>query len=96
MSWGINLILILMVTGAVAWGFRFAGQRVTGNKPFYRDMPFAIAFGYVFAVVVIVGAMLYYFQPIDNIKVFRRLGWYFFAGRFKVLWALRLRLICFV
>ena len=66
MSWGINLILILMVTGAVAWGFRFVGQRVTGNKPFYRDMPFAIAFGYVFAVVVIVSAMLYYFQPIDN------------------------------
>ena len=66
MSWGINLILILMVTGAVAWGFRFGGQRVTGNKPFYRDMPFAIAFGYVFGVVVIVGAMLYYFQPIDN------------------------------
>ena len=66
MSWGINLILILMVTGAVAWGFRFVGQRVTGNKPFYRDMPFAIAFGYVFGVVVIVGAMLYYFQPIDN------------------------------
>jgi peptide/nickel transport system permease protein len=29
-------------------------------------MPFAIAFGYVFAVVVIVSAMLYYFQPIDN------------------------------
>ena len=66
MSWAINLILILMVTGAVAWGFRFVGQRVTGNKPFYRDMPFAIAFGYVFGVVVIVGAMLYYFQPIDN------------------------------
>ena len=66
MSWGINLILILMVTGAVAWGFRFVGQRVTGNKPFYRDMPFVIAFGYVFGVVVIVGAMLYYFQPIDN------------------------------
>ena len=66
MSWGINLILILMVTGAVALGFRFVGQRVTGNKPFYRDMPFAIAFGYVFAVVVIVSAMLYYFQPIDN------------------------------
>ena len=66
MSWGINLILILMVTGAVAWGFRFVGQRVTGNKPFYRDMPFAIAFGYVFGVVVIMGAMLYYFQPIDN------------------------------
>ena len=69
MSWAINLILILMVTGAVAWGFRFVGQRVTGNKPFYRDMPFAIAFGYVFAVVVIVGAMLYYFQPIDNKSV---------------------------
>ena len=66
MSWGINLILILMVTGAVAWGFRFVGQRVTGSKPFYRDMPFAIAFGDVFGVVVIVGAMLYYFQPIDN------------------------------
>ena len=69
MSWGINLILILMVTGAVAWGFRFVGQRVTGNKPFYRDMPFAIAFGYVFGVVVIMGAMLYYFQPIDNKSV---------------------------
>ena len=29
MSWGINLILILIATGAVAWGFRYAGQQLT-------------------------------------------------------------------
>ena len=66
MSWGMNLILILIATGAVAWGFRYAGQQLTVNKPFYRDMPFAIAFGYVFGVVVLVGAILYYLQSIDN------------------------------
>jgi len=66
MSWGINLILILIATGAVAWGFRYAGQQLTSNKPLYRDMSFAVAFGYVFGVVICVGAILYYFQPIDK------------------------------
>ena len=66
MSWAMNLIFILIATGAAAWCFRFAGRRVTGNKQFYRDMPFAIAFGYVSGTVILVGAILYYFQPTDN------------------------------
>ena len=66
MSWWIYLILILTTTGAVAWVFRFAGQQLTENRPFYRDMPFVIAFGYVFGGVVLVGAMIYYLQSTDK------------------------------
>jgi peptide/nickel transport system permease protein len=65
MIWLMSLILILIATAVVAWGFRFAGQTFTGNKPFFRDMPFAVAFGYVAGLLVLIAAVSYYFRPVE-------------------------------
>ena len=59
-----NLVVILSVTALVAWAFRFAGQKLTQNKPFFRDMPFAVAFGYVAGLLVLIAAVSYYFRPV--------------------------------
>ena len=64
MSWLMNLVVILSVTALVAWAFRFAGQKLTHNKPFFRDMPFAVAFGYVAGLLVLIAAASYYFRPV--------------------------------
>jgi len=65
MSWLLNLILVLIVTVAVAWVFRFFGQKFTHNKPFFRDMPFVVAFGYVAGLLVLIAAVSYYFRPLE-------------------------------
>ena len=65
MSWLINLVVILSVTALVAWAFRFAGQKLTHNKPFFRDMPFAVAFGYVAGLLGLIAAVSYYFRPVE-------------------------------
>ena len=65
MSWWMNLILILIATAVVAWVFRFAGQKFIGKKPFFRDMSFAVAFGYVAGVLVLIAAVSYYFRPVE-------------------------------
>jgi len=65
MSWWMNLILILIATAVVAWVFRFAGQKFIGNKPFFRDMSFAVAFGYAAGVLVLIAAVNYYFRPVE-------------------------------
>lgn len=49
---------------AAGWVMRFVGQKATGNKPTFRDMPLAVAFGYVLGVAVLVFAVWYYFQPV--------------------------------
>ena len=65
MSWWMNLILILIATAVVAWVFRFAGQKFIGSKPFFRDMSFAVAFGYAAGVLVLIAAVNYYFRPVE-------------------------------
>ena len=65
MSRLLNLILVLIVTAAVAWVFRFFGQKFTHNKPFFRDMPFVVAFGYVAGLLVFISAVSYYFRPLE-------------------------------
>ena len=57
------IILALIVMAGVAWAARLVGQRVTNNAPYMRDMPFAVAFGYVFAVACFLGGIWIYFQP---------------------------------
>ena len=64
MSWLMNLVVILSVTALVAWAFRFAGQKLTHNKPFFLDMPFAVAFGYVAGLLLLIAAVSYYFRPV--------------------------------
>jgi peptide/nickel transport system permease protein len=65
MSWLLNLILVLIVTAVVAWVFRFFGQKFTHNKPFFRDMPFVVAFGYVAGLLVLIAAVSYYSRPLE-------------------------------
>ena len=65
MGWLLNLILILIATTVVAWVFRFLGQKFTHNKPFFRDMPFVVAFGYVAGLLVLIAAVSYYFRPVE-------------------------------
>jgi peptide/nickel transport system permease protein len=53
MSTVLSIALWLAVVAAVAWVFRFAGQKLTQNAPRFRDMPFGVAFGYVLGAVVL-------------------------------------------
>lgn len=62
MSIWLQLIFGLATLAAGGWMFRFAGQKATGNKPYFRDMPFGMAFGYVFGVVAILWLVWAYFQ----------------------------------
>lgn len=52
----------LVVIAAVAWGFRFAGQTATRQAPYFRDMPFGVAYGYILAVVALVWLVWAYVQ----------------------------------
>jgi peptide/nickel transport system permease protein len=45
--------------------FRFFGQKFTHNKPFFRDMPFVVAFGYVAGLLVLIAAVSYYSRPLE-------------------------------
>ena len=56
---------ILLALLALGWAFRFAGQLATGNAPRFRDMPYGVAFGYVLAAALILGAIWFYFQPAE-------------------------------
>ncbi|MDP5086752.1 MAG: ABC transporter permease [Yoonia sp.] len=55
-------VAALIGMGAVAWGFRFAGQAVTGNAPKFRDMPYGVAYGYVLGAVVLLWLVWAYMQ----------------------------------
>jgi peptide/nickel transport system permease protein len=50
----LNLLLWVVGMAAVGWAFRFLGQKITGNKPYFRDMSYGVAFGFVFGAVVLV------------------------------------------
>lgn len=66
MSVWLNIALALVVVAVLGWVFRFAGQKATGNKPYFRDMPYAVAFGFALAVVLILAGVWLYFQPAAN------------------------------
>ena len=57
------LIAALVACFVLGWVMRFAGQQATGNKPFFRDMPMAVAFGYVLGAAVLLFTLWYFFQP---------------------------------
>jgi peptide/nickel transport system permease protein len=56
------IIGVLLAIAAGGWLFRLIGQKATDNKPYFRDMPFGVAFGYVFAAAGVVGGVWLYFQ----------------------------------
>ena len=61
-----SILVALGVMGGVAWVGRKAAQSLTGNRPYFRDMPFGVAFGYVLAVVLIVGLIWAYAQSLSS------------------------------
>ncbi|NKB29246.1 MAG: ABC transporter permease subunit [Rhodobacteraceae bacterium] len=63
------LLLALVVIGALGWAFRAVGQAATGNAPFFRDMPYGVAFGYVLAAAALIGSVWLYTQ--DGAVFFR-------------------------
>ncbi|WP_425071458.1 ABC transporter permease [Sagittula sp. S175] len=65
MSVWITLLIALAVVAALGWVLRFAGQKLTGNKPLFRDMPYAVAFGYALAVALALGGLWLYLQPAE-------------------------------
>lgn len=48
-----NLAVWLIVIAAIGYAFRMIGQQATDNKPYFRDMPFGVAYGYVLGVVIL-------------------------------------------
>ncbi|MBU2944990.1 ABC transporter permease [Shimia thalassica] len=50
----IAIVLWLAAIAAAGWVFRLVGQKVTGNKPLFRDMSYGVAVGYILAAVVLV------------------------------------------
>lgn len=64
MSAWLVVVLILVGSFGLGWLGRLAAQKATGNKPVFRDMPLAVAFGYVLGAVLLVLAVWYYFQPV--------------------------------
>ena len=73
-----NIALLVVAIAAIGWVFRKAGQMVTGNAPYWRDMPYGVAFGYVFAAFLLLFlARGYYFSLSDDPLVSNK---YFFLG----------------
>jgi len=63
MSVWLWIVLAFVGMGALAWAGRWAGQAATSNAPRFRDMPFGVAFGYVFAAACIIGGIWLWFLP---------------------------------
>jgi len=63
MSIWVQLLLALVGIGVIAWVLRLVGRKVTQDKPFFRDMPYGVAFGYIFAVAAIIWGAWFYFHP---------------------------------
>ncbi|WP_146590292.1 ABC transporter permease [Puniceibacterium confluentis] len=61
MSVWLQIIGVLVACLALGWLLRFAGERVTGGRPFFRDMSLSVAFGYVVAVVVLIWIIWSYY-----------------------------------
>ncbi|PWG17138.1 ABC transporter permease [Salibaculum griseiflavum] len=59
------MIFLLGLAGiaAMAFLFRLAGQKATGDAPKFRDMSYGEAFGYMLAATLLILAVWYYFQP---------------------------------
>ncbi|SMX26213.1 Glutathione transport system permease protein GsiD [Pelagimonas phthalicica] len=62
MSGIMTFIIALIVIAFAGWVFRFVGQKATNNAPTFRDMPFAVAFGYALGVAALIWAVWTYVQ----------------------------------
>jgi peptide/nickel transport system permease protein len=56
----LQIIGLLIVIAGLGWVFRWAGQQITKNKPFFRDMSFGVAYGYVLGAAVLLWIVISY------------------------------------
>ncbi|TKZ15970.1 ABC transporter permease subunit [Shimia litoralis] len=79
MSFWVETVLLLAAMCAGGWIFRFVGRKVTNNKPFFRDMSYGVAFGYVLGAAVLVWLIwAYMLSRSSDMMVANK---YFFLGK---------------
>lgn len=79
MSFWVETVLLLAAMCAGGWVFRFVGRKVTNNKPFFRDMSYGVAFGYVLGAAVLVWLIwAYMLSRSSDMMVANK---YFFLGK---------------
>lgn len=61
MNISLQLILIVAAIAAGGWTFRFVGQVLSKNTPFFRDMSYGVAFGYALGLALLIWIALTYF-----------------------------------
>ncbi|MFN2305606.1 MAG: ABC transporter permease [Paracoccaceae bacterium] len=66
MSIWIGILIALVAIAVVGWLLRFGMQTATGNAPYWRDLPYSVAFGYVFMAAILLFTIWFYFQPTEN------------------------------
>ena len=66
MSILLQIILALVVIAALAIAFRAGGRAFTANAPFFRDMPYGVAFGYVLGAAVLAWVIVTYIRGIST------------------------------
>lgn len=59
------LVYIAIIAGA-GFVLRLVGQKLSGNAPYFRDMTFGVAFGYVLGVVLLVWLIWAYLQSLSD------------------------------
>ena len=79
----IYLIVAAIVLLGVAYAFRMAGQAATSNQPFFRDMPFGVAYGYVLGAVLLLLGIWLFFQP-QNVDGVPQAGVMFFRWAVQI------------
>ncbi len=60
------LVYILLIVGA-GFAFRAAGRALTGNKPFYRDMPPMVAIGYMLGAAAVIAVLFTYSRSFSTV-----------------------------
>ena len=65
MSIWLTLLLALIVIAALAYVFRWAGQKITANRPTFRDMSYGVAFGYVLGLAVLLFVIRTYYLAVS-------------------------------
>ncbi|MCF6444579.1 ABC transporter permease [Nereida sp. MMG025] len=81
----VSVLVALIAIAVVAWLFRFLGQASTSNAPFFRDMPYASAFGYILGGAALMGGLWLYLQDgavffrwaVQGFAAFAVAGWLF-------------------
>jgi len=63
------ILAAFVAIGLIAWAGRWAARRFSANRPYFRHMPYGVAYGYVLGLVALVLAAKFYF--IDRTTFFR-------------------------